>query len=418
MVIYYLIIFLVTLLMVNYFITNGDIVAPQNIITLGFLGASLFCTYLIDYYEVELSWKTFWVIFLGLVSFSIGSSFILLKTKNVRNMKAYYENVIEYQPTISVNIMVIAFCVITTVLFVFNVIKVAGGFIGIAEVTYIYRTAGYDGSNLQPFYVNQMTKIFKAISYVYLFYFVNNIVYTKRIIKNLILLLPTILMIVMSIFGASRTELITIICYTMVLIYLFSGRINKYSHRASKKFAKYAVLVVIVFLFLFSAMRTMVGRKNTLDPMTYISNYVGGSIELLDIYIQEEGMNGKAEIFGEETFYALEKDLGISSKTTGHQEFRSAKSGILVGNVYTSLRKYLHDFGVVGVIIIQAILGFFYTYWYEKTKRNLHINPSDYRIVLFAYFYVPIIKSFIQEETLSMYLCVNSLITVILFYLV
>ena len=418
MVIYYLITFLVILIIINYIITNGDIVSPQNIVTLGFLGASLFCTYLIDYYEVQLSWKTFLIIFLGLTFFSIGSTLVVLKSKKAFYMKEYYENFIEYRPTTISNVILITFCAITTVLFVFNVIKVAGGFNALEEVTYVYRAKGYDGSNLQPFYVNQMIKLFKAIAYVYLFYFINNIVYTKKIKKNILLLFPTIFLIVVSIFGASRTELITILCYVMVLVFFFNGRKKKYSRKASIRFAKYAVVAVSAFLILFSSMRTMVGRKSTSDPMTYIASYVGGSIELLDIYIQDEGLESKAEMFGEETFYALRSNLGISSKETGHQEFRRAKSGILVGNVYTSLRKYLHDFGVFGVVFIQTILGFFYTYWYKKTEKRLSINPSDHRIMFFAYFYVPIIKSFVQEETLSMYLCLNSLLTVILLYLV
>ncbi|MCC6098310.1 MAG: oligosaccharide repeat unit polymerase [Olsenella sp.] len=417
MVIYWLIFALVVVFIINYFATDGDFWAPQNIFTLGFLVATVFCTYLIDYFGVNLTWTTFIVIVLGVSAFSLGSGLALFVNRKDNNVADYRLSCKEYWPNGLITIFCIIFSAVTALLFIRNVIAVSGSFSTLANVTNAYRTKGYDGTQLQPYYVNQMVKVFKAIAYVYLFFFINNVVYTKKFRKNVLFLVPAALLIVMSIFGASRTELITLLVVTFTLLFLTYGRIHGFQGGASRKLIKWLIASVAAFLLVFSGMRFAVGRLNDTDPMTYISTYTGGSIELLDLYVRDEGIDSVANSFGEESFYALENDLGIAEGSV-HEEFRFSATGILVGNVYTCFKKYLHDFGLPGMLIIEYILGLVFSWWYLATKRRLGEHPSDVRLLYFAYFYVPVVKSFVQEETLSMYFCLNSLIMALLFYLV
>jgi len=416
-VIYWLIFTLVVVFIINYFATDGDFWAPQNVFTLGFLVATVFCTYLIDYFGVSLTWTTFLVIVLGVAAFSLGSGLAFFVNRKSSDVADYRLLCREYRPNGLITFSCIIFSAVTTILFIRNVIAVSGSFSTLSNVTYAYRTKGYDGTQLQPFYVNQMVKVFKAIAYVYLFFFINNVVYTKKFRKNVLFLVPVILLIVMSIFGASRTELITLFVVAFTLLFLTYGRIHGFQDGASRKLIKWLVACVVAFLLVFSGMRYAVGRLNETDPMTYISTYTGGSIELLDLYVRDEGVDSVASSFGEESFYALENDLGIAGGSA-HEEFRYSATGILAGNVYTCFKKYLHDFGLPGMLIIEYLTGLVFSWWYLATKRRLVQYPSDVRLLYFAYFYVPIVKSFVQEETLSMYFCLNSLIVAVLFYLV
>lgn len=417
MVIYWLIVALVLLFITNYFATKGDFWAPQNVFTLGFLAATVFCTYLIDYFGVNLSWATFFVIISGVISFSLGGGFAILVNKRNDNVADYIPLCREYRPNRIITLLCIIFCALASFLFIKNVIAVSGAFTTMTDVTSVYRSEGYDGTQLQPFYVSQMFKVFKAIAYVFLFYFINNLMYTKKLRGNLLLLMPTILLIVTSIFGASRTELITIFIYAVTLVFFTYGRIRGFRMGASRRLIKYLVICVVGFLLVFSGMRSFVGRTNTADTMTYISSYTGGSIELLDLYVRDDGLDAKSGDFGEETFFALESDLGITDGSL-HQEFRFSPTGRLVGNVYTCFRKYLHDFGLPGMLAIEWLLGYLFTWWYLKTKARIAIDPNDHRLIYFSYFYVPIVKSFVQEETLSAYFCLNSLVMLFLFWLV
>lgn len=417
MVIYWLILALALIYITNYFATRGDFWAPQNVFTLGFLVATLFCTYLIDYFGVNLTWTTFLVVVSGVIAFSLGGGSAFLVGKREENVVDYKQLCREYRPSNFITFVCVAFSAVTALLYIRNVIAVSGIFTTMTDVTNAYRSEGYDGTQLQPFYVNQMVKVFKAIAYVYLFYFVNNVMYTRRLRENVLFFTPAALLIAMSIFGASRAELVTLFIYLITLVFFTYGRVHGFMMQANRKLIKYLVVSVIVFLLLFSGMRSLVGRLNTADPMTYISSYTGGSIELLDLYVRDDGLEAKSDVFGEETFFALRSDLGLVDGSP-HLEFRYSTTGILAGNVYTSFRKYLHDFGILGMLVIAYVLGLFFTWWYLRTRSRVIRDPSDHRLIYFAYFYVPIVKSFVQEETLSMYFCMNSLVMLFLFWLV
>jgi oligosaccharide repeat unit polymerase len=387
------------------------------VFTLGFLVATLFCTYLIDYFGVNLTWTTFLVVVSGVIAFSLGGGSAFLVGTRKENVVDYKQLCREYRPNNLITFACIAFCAVTALLFIRNVIAVSGVFTTLTDVTYAYRSEGYDGTQLQPFYVNQMVKFFKAIAYVYLFYFVNNVMYTRKLRGNVLFLIPAALLIAMSIFGASRAELVTLFIYIVTLAFFIYGRMHNYLMRVSRKIIKYLIISVIAFLLMFSGVRSLVGRLNTTDPMTYISSYTGGSIELLDLYVRDEGLEAQTQVFGDETFFALESDLGIVDGSS-HLEFRYSTTGILAGNVYTCFRKYLHDFGFLGMLVIEYMLGLFFTWWYLRTRSRVIRDPSDHRLIYFAYFYVPIVKSFVQEETLSSYLCLNSLVMLVLFWFV
>lgn len=417
MVIYWLILALVVMFTINYFATEGDFWVPQNVFTLGLLVATLFCTYLIDYFGVNLAWATFSVIVFGVVAFSAGGGLAHLLCRQVEDVPDYRNLCREYRPSAIITFLCILFSAITALFFIRNVISVAGTFTTLTDVTYVYRTQGYDGTQLQPFYVNQMVKASKAISYVYLFFFVNNAVYTTKLRENIIFLVPAAMLIAMSIFGASRAELVTMFIYIVTLVFFTHGRVYGFRCGASRKLVKWLIISVVAFLLVFSGMRTLVGRMNTSDPMTYISSYTGGSIELLDLYVRDDGLIPQADAFAEETFFGLESDLGLVDGAE-HLEFRYAPTGVLAGNVYTCFRKYLHDFGFLGMLLIECLVGLLFTWWYLATKAHLVRSPSDHSLIYFAYFYVPVVKSFVQEEVLSSYFCLNSLVMALLFWAV
>lgn len=417
MVIYWLILALMLAFIINYIATGGDFWAPQNVFTLGFLVATLFCTYLIDYFGVSLTWITFLVIISGVIAFSLGSALSFLLCKRHDEIPDWHTLCWVYRPSPLVTGISVIFCCITTLLFIRNVIAVAGSFTTLADVTHAYRTEGYDGTQLQPLYVNQMVKVVKAIAYVYLFYFINNLLYTKKLRRNASFLIPTVLLVIMSVFGASRAELITLFIYSITLIFFIYGRMYGFHSRANRRLIKWVVVGVAAFLIIFSGMRGLVGRMSTVDPMTYISSYTGGSIDLLDLYVRDDGLQPDASSFGEETFFGLRSDLDLVDGSE-HLEFRYTPTGVLAGNVYTCFRKYLHDFGFWGMLLIESILGLLYTKWYLATKKRMVLTPSCHRLLYFAYFYVPVVKSFVQEETLSSYFCLNSVVMAVLFFLV
>ena len=88
----------------------------------------------------------------------------------------------------------------------------------------------------------------------------------------------------------------------------------------------------------------------------YITEYIGGSIQLLDEYMNEDSLlidNGRVETFPG-IVQSLQK-IGFMKNINAKKqlEFRHVINNMYLGNVYTSLRRVYNDYGYVGIILIQ-----------------------------------------------------------------
>ena len=72
----------------------------------------------------------------------------------------------------------------------------------------------------------------------------------------------------------------------IVFLLLFQQQYGKYKKKALLKYILYIVGFSILFLVMFSAIRYLVGRQNDSNIVDYISMYVGGSIQLFDLYLK------------------------------------------------------------------------------------------------------------------------------------
>ena len=172
-----------------------------------------------------------------------------------------------------------------------------------------------------------------------------------------------------------------------------------------------------VFCF-FSFSRSFTGRLNKQDPISYITSYAGGSIVLLDKYLQNPSYS---EFFGAEIFQGLYKNLDeiglVDVPTFHHLEF-GYSNGVLVGNTYTSFKTYIHDFGYLGLVVIQIIEAVFYTIFYEKIKKEKHCEKISLTLVLYAILMQPLFLHSISEQLIRTYLCFNTIVLIVLLYIV
>lgn len=134
---------------------------------------------------------------------------------------------------------------------------------------------------------------------------------------------------------------------------------------------------------------SLVGR-DTLNKnlVEYVTMYGGGSIEGLDLYIQDKPQ--KSELFGRETFWGTWRfliDYGIvdyPTKPTGSLEWRKV-DGVTIGNVYTAYRRWIQDFGIIGCVIMTAIVSWFYNWFYYKLLYHKIRNKNVFNILLIIY---------------------------------
>lgn len=397
--IYILLISLIIIFLISYYFTR-KIMSPACIIS-GIYIVSVYLAILnIETWNIELSYPTIRLIIVGVLSFVLPSIIITLiyfnahnnhslnKSQKIKKIKMEKINV----DKILLNVLLIIQA-LTAVIYIYYCSKSLGT--GLNLSNFSSKIAEYralkmvdDDSLFQiPFFVKQMVKISKAIIFCYTFIIINNIVVSKKDEEKYRIPIKWFVMIafffIQTIFSASRFDIAILFTYMITIFYLlyFNGA-STIKGKMNLKLVAKIFLIILVLGFLFSSTKEFFGRKGDKTTMEYVSSYFGGSIELLDLYMKSPPT--KSDLWGKETFFSLNNTLikEPSEKYTIHLEFRRS-NGIWIGNVYTALRMYYQDFGMVGVIILQVIYSILCTLLFLKSL-NEDTNKMPLKIILYG----------------------------------
>jgi oligosaccharide repeat unit polymerase len=168
-------------------------------------------------------------------------------------------------------------------------------------------------------------------------------------------------------------------------------------------------------VFAFSGLRELVGRTNSQDAISYVTQYGGGSIELFDQFLQSPP--APSEVWGKETFRSalslLGRWFGIKEFVYSWQlEFRSAR-GLAIGNVYTAFRYWIYDFGYAGWALILTFYAVFYGVFYHRVKYATEYQSFDSALVVYAFLVNGLTMISIQDMLLTQYLNLGTIFMLI-----
>ena len=287
---------------------------------------------------------------------------------------------------------------------------------------HIYRQATAYGNGIVN--VNSisstMTVFATSLAYVTLFNVIYNFKNTGKLYKLLNCAIIALWIILFFLQG-TRYDVFSMSVAAFILWYI--SRIHDtgvYQRLQIRQLAKIIIFAVIL-LYGFYVIKDLVGRRSEQTMMEYLTSYLGGSIPLFDSFIRDPVHDLK--IFGQETFMSINNGLirrGIihSSICSYNKEFRSI-NGVDIGNVYTALRDYYHDFGFIGTIILHTIFSSIYSWLYEKQKvrgnyfETLVLARIYYCVVFYMFsnsFYARIISISFLEEVAVMWILFKLLI--------
>ena len=259
-----------------------------------------------------------------------------------------------------------------------------------------------------------------------MFVFMNNVFASckkNRIIRNMEYLIPAFLFVAMSILKGNRVDIMQLAVMAVFLYYMFLHRKVGWNKHISGKMLRKLLAIFIVGITIFYYMKDLVGRVSSLNFFTYVTQYIGGSIQLLDQYVKEPIQSNTVPLG--ETLTGLItgfRKLGLTTVTLRKQlEFRYTPTGIYLGNVYTALRRYYNDAGWIGVVVFPAILSFFMSAFYRKIRQYKdssmkHIyNTIVYASLLYVVpfqamedsFYINKVTIGYVIELLILYLCLK-----------
>lgn len=405
MIIYKLLIIIIFFWILSIIIRK-DLFSPESMLCLSYIFAIICAIYNIDNWKINLHQRTFYVVSIGVFSFGITSLvFYLLQKKKstVEISKSLIYIDIKKYKLILLNLITVLISLIYTIYF----IKAIGGIgalsnFGGAMESYRSKTM-FHHLTLIPSWINFISKYCRALCYIYIYIFINNVLVKKYIDNDIILrngfeyFLGIIAYIPLTIMSGGRYDLIVLIIYSIVLFTILYTIVNKRRLQVGKILK--IGLILILALAGFSSYRGLVGRTSESNAVDYITEYFGGSIEIFDQYLQE--FRQEPAYFGQETFSGIRKflyqmriidDQGASDDS---MEFRTTYNKTVIGNVYTGFRKPYHDFGLFGVIFLQIVLAVIFNILYYKSFYKNDKNIISIRIIITsALFFCLILHSF------------------------
>ena len=279
-------------ILINNNIFKHDILSPASVSSLVFLVATFLALFCKDIWKIDLSELTVIVITFGLLAMTLGE--LVGRCIKVVHCDRKCENNIELimPNTKSINILTIL-VIIATMTYGLNAYQVGMMNGGSGLNSFAYMKSGYadSGFRMNPI-IRQGFKLIMASSYISCFVFANNCLVLKQKLKdNLAYLIIIICSIVVTVFSASRTEILRIIS-ALVLDYALIWR--TYNERSNRQSTKYVIkkfiplgiaVAVIAFFSRTLVKKTGVATSEVTSIIYYVSYYVGSPIAVLNTKI-------------------------------------------------------------------------------------------------------------------------------------
>ena len=205
----------------------------------------------------------------------------------------------------------------------------------------------------------------------------------------MLLLIPFILRSIEYLFQSNRGGIIQLF-FGAVMSWFVSMKFKKgWNRKINSKVVKIVIRVIVILVPIFFGSLILIGRYDTLkgfDFKNYSLVYFSGGIRNLDQFLKEPTF--EPQMFGEETFVQLHRNLyisyGIGKDLVRYLEFRKI-NGRNIGNIYTSYRRFYHDFGFLGVCLFPLIQGIIISLMYYKLNRNPRNDKINYLEVIYCY---------------------------------
>lgn len=247
---------------------------------------------------------------------------------------------------------------------------------------------------------NHIIILSQSIAYVYLWVGINNILAHKIKMRHAVQIMPIILYLGMAATGAGRNFLIQMFAYVLIIFLFLSHGGKGWTVRDVVKVIIIAGSVIGLYLVLFLILGYLKGSGMQKVSNT-LSSYIGSSIANLNEFIsrpREENIYiGKETLYG---LYSVLRKFGVNlPDNVYHLEYS------VVSNVYTALRRYISDYGYVGLAVIQVYIGMMYSAFYSIIKRR----RNGLAIILYGWIMHPLAIQAIEEVLMVRYVNTTSI---------
>lgn len=336
--------------------------------------------------EISISMVTIVLFLISLITFILSELLKPCKVSEICCISkcSYY--------SIYIIIFALVFVTISTALYYLEVRKIASmlGYNSSAAygMLFYYRTATINGGSeiqSQSKWVGQLVIASFAISYLILIDVIKRIIFgiEKKRLEIILEILICLIFIVQCILSGGRTQFLYYI-EASIFLFVFLHE-KKTRHPIKQKSIRKLIVIVMIIFVLFYFLGSFTGKTSVLNFSNTLFAYIGAPIPAFDRLVNNE-ITFKHLYWGSNTFWGI---IDILSRLGVNIEVPSMSApfiniGGIDSNIYGSFGRYYADFGFLGIIILQILVGCIYHKWYgnlQKATQKLELKLALYMLV-------------------------------------
>jgi oligosaccharide repeat unit polymerase len=384
----------------SYYWFKKVLLSPTIISCGMFLLFEIIYIFFFNYIKYEISIQTVLVIvgylFFTFIGEFIARKLVIKKSKNLLKKERYYVHTSKYWTYFIFLIALIVAIYRFYDLYKFSLtIGNNQGILGTLSSTRLaYAFGEYTGGNIL---ISLVTIMIEISCYTYIYFFLNNWILYKIIIKRNLLPIIGYCLIVISF--NNRTEYLKIaFSFLIVLLYFIYSYPNVLNIKKGvmKKIIKFSIMLSILFFCYGNLTRE---KKENSNIKSEIIAYSTAGIIGLDNYLNTPWE--KNPYFGYYTLQNMYDFVGAKHSNTPqkHLPFFIYNQRGDSSNIYTSLVLPIQDYGVIGMLLISMIFSFactkiFLATLHTNIGKKFFLTLTCSSLVGYMYIFAPIADRF------------------------
>lgn len=418
---WYIVLFcvLIVIAIISYFLFERDVLSitfiSSSVYALSTLAAYISYKLEDSWNYVELDKNTAIYVIISIVCIAIGEFVVrLIQRKTKRKSKEKNINSIEIIKVSNIKILICTlFIALAFILIYANMCKITHT-TGFSKVINAYKvnSAMYndseDTANIKFLYI-QMYRVSTVIGIIFLYIYINNMCFNKKLKYNFRFIIPIIASCILSMLLGGRSAIMRFIVAGIIfsiIIYEKKKKINLI------KFLLIGILLLSAILPLFYNLLSIIGQSTKNNFANYITFYLGSPLPCFNEYIENTNQQKvEQKHFGENTFIGIQQILYkfhiIDYYNIYQGEWVDFGNG-LKSNVFTGIKTYLEDFGIMGVIVFQILFGIVFSYLYLKARNG------NYKFLIFyGLIALNVIDQFRSEKIFSSLIRIDTIVYIV-----
>lgn len=396
--IYLLLVIVTILLLLSIAVSGKDLISPPCLICGGFWFATICACLYHDAWNFT-NYKLVIVICGGLFCFVLASMFVRFLNGCTKN-RPQLERMSEISISTNKLVIYLIFQGLLMLLLLMTLIQNVGIGNGLASAIGLYYEINKAGELEYGLGITNVMQILNLSgNYILIFVMVHNIICKKS--NHLLLYINVIIGAISSLLEGTRTSLFMYIIAVIIVVFGEKNKLNGWKGNINFKTVFKLSFVIIGLMIFFNIVASYQGRTLTsMSVVDVFATYLGAPLKNLELFISENHKNDS--IFASQTFYNTYTWI---YEKTGIMEFNIPKlneyrflNGKGLGNVYTFFFPLYHDFGILGSMIVMAIVGVISQKFYDKVKRQRMKSGLDWWLIIYSYVGFAILFSFFSNK--------------------